>query len=272
VTVAGIAEFTGGGVIQLSQLTDNQITGATASSLLDNVADRIEGSGQLGAGTMRLANQAGGVIDGFGAASLTIDTSANAVTNAGLIEATGGGAVIVEGAVNNSGILSASHGDLTVDGAVAGIGTVRITAGDASFGGRFSQAVSFGASGELILADSAAYAGTISHFSQTGTTSLDLADIAFGASTKTSYSGTAASGVLTVTDGARTARIRLAGNFLASTWTLAGDGHGGTKVVDPAVPLAQAIANFAPSEGVGEPANALSAPQPHHLLAATHLA
>ena len=271
-TVSGTVEFTGGGLIELSGPAGARITGALATSTLDNVADRLAGSGQLGAGMMRLGNQAGEVIDGVGAAGLTIDTGAYGVTNAGLIEATGGGAVVIKGAVSNSGVLGALGGDLTVDGAVAGAGVVKITSGVASFGGRFNEAVSFGAGGELALADSIAYAGSISHFSLSGATSLDLEDIAFGGATTASYSGTKTSGVLTVTDGAHTAKIHLAGDFLASSWTLASDGHGGTTVVDPAAPLTQAMASFATGGGAGGAILNSPAPRSQLLLAATHLA
>jgi hypothetical protein len=88
----------------------------------------------------------------------------------------------------------------------------------------------------LELARSQTYAGRITGFSTT--TSLDLEDIAFGSKTTASYKGTAASGVLTVTDGAHTARITLIGDYLASSFSVASDGHGGTKVTDPASPAA----------------------------------
>ena len=47
------------------------------------------------------------------------------------------------------------------------------------------------------------------------------------------YSGTAAGGVLSIGNGSQAAHIALLGNYLASSFTLSGDGHGGTNVVDP---------------------------------------
>ena len=93
----------------------------------------------------------------------------------------------------------------------------------------------------------------ISAFSHTGTTSLDLTDIAFSGGTKATYAGTAASGILTVTDGTHTANIHLTGNYLTATWTLSAAAGGGTHVVDPtatkppAAPLIAAMASFGAS-------------------------
>jgi hypothetical protein len=243
-----ILHLTGGGTLQLTNLAGNKIVGAAATDLLDN-ADRIIGAGQIGAGSMRLTNEAAGVIDASSSAGMTLDTGAYGVVNQGLIEATSAGTLVIKGAVSNTGTLGALGGNLTVEAAVTGAGVVKIIAATASFAGQFSEAVSFGSSGELALAQSVAYAGTISHFSLTGTTSLDLEDIAFGVGTTATYSGTTASGVLTVSDGAHTAHIKLAGNFTASIFSLSSDGHGGTTVVDPsraAATFTSAIAAFAP--------------------------
>ena len=118
-----------------------------------------------------------------------------------------------------------------------------------TFASAFSENVTFnGKSGALALADSQAYAGTISGFSHTGATSLDLKDITFTSGiTKASFSGTTAGGTLTVTDGTHTAKIALSGNYTAAVFTTSSDGHGGTTVIDPpagSAPLAQAMAAF----------------------------
>jgi hypothetical protein len=142
---------------------------------------------------------------------------------------------VIDSAVANSGTLEAAGGVLDADSAVTGSGSVVISGGGkADFAAAFGQNVAFGAGGgELILADATAYAGSISGFSTTGATTLDLTDITFGSKTKATYSGTTASGVLTVTDGTHTAKIALTGNYTGSTWTTASDGGGGTTVVDP---------------------------------------
>jgi hypothetical protein len=68
-----------------------------------------------------------------------------------------------------------------------------------------------------------------------GQDSPDLADFNFATIGNPTFTGTSTGGVLTVTDGSHTANIALLGNYLASTFTVSNDGHGGTFVVDPPV-------------------------------------
>ena len=104
--------------------------------------------------------------------------------------------------------------------------------GTAEISGASSQAVIFeGATGTLKLDDAPAFTGHISGL--TGADAIDFADISYGTNTKASFSGNANGGTLTVTSGTQTANIALSGNYLTSGWTLSGDGHGGTIVVDP---------------------------------------
>ncbi|HXU99437.1 MAG TPA: hypothetical protein VG166_02955 [Caulobacteraceae bacterium] len=242
------AVLSGGGTVLLSNLSSNVIEGASASAALVNVNDKITGAGQLGAGVMTLTNLALGVINAHDTAGLVINTGTNTVTNAGTIESTGAGGLSILSAVNNTGILAASVGTLSVTGAVSGGGSVRVSGGTALFSSTFTENVAFAstAGSVLELARSTAYTGQISHFSKTGASALDLLDIAFGAKTKATYSGTSASGVLTVTDGTHTAKIAFTGDYIASTFNVASDGHGGTTVTDPPAALISAIAAFAP--------------------------
>jgi hypothetical protein len=250
-TLSGITQFTGGGGIHLAHPATSEIIGATSSSLLEN-SDKIQGGGQLGGGRLRLTNEAAGTILSFGAVAMVINTGTSVIGNAGLIEALSGGGMAIDGAVANTGVLEARGGDLTVAGAVTGAGEVIIRGGAASFASTFGENVAFVTKGELALAQSQAYAGTISGFSKTGATSLDLEDISFAGATA-GYSGTKTSGTLTVTDGTHTAKIKFAGNYTASTWTLSSDGHGGVLVVDPAAAgssahvMSSAMAAFAPT-------------------------
>jgi hypothetical protein len=141
---------------------------------------------------------------------------------------------VVASAVTNTGKLEAAGGNLTVNGAVTGAGSAVISAGTLAFGSSFTENVAFtGTSCVLVLAQSQGYAGQISGFSLTGGTSLDLRDIGFISAGEATFSGTATSGVLTVTDGTHTAHITLLGDYLTSTFTASSDGHGGTIVVDP---------------------------------------
>ncbi len=85
--------LTGGGAVTLNEgqyAYSNQVYGATGATTLTNVNNTISGAGQLGAGQLTLVNQAAGVINATGSTNqLVINTGAVAVTNAGLIEATG---------------------------------------------------------------------------------------------------------------------------------------------------------------------------------------
>jgi hypothetical protein len=184
---------------------------------------------------MGLINDAGGIIDGDDTVALTIDTTST-ITNAGRIEAGPDGLTTVVSAVDNTGVLAAIGGTLTFDEAVTGTGKAEIDGGKADFAGTFTQNVAFlgVGGGTLELAHSEAYTGEVTGFSKTGTTALDLEDIAFvSGTTKATYSGTTTSGVLTVSEGGHIANITLEGNYTKSVFALSSDGHGGTTVVDP---------------------------------------
>lgn len=228
------ATLTGGGLLRLDNSTLNTITGASSAAVLTNVDNNVSGAGRIGAGSLTLVNEAKGVIVGSQAATLTLDTGPNTIVNAGIILARGAGGVMIESAVANSGFLASDGGMLTVNGAVSGTGKTLIYAGTVDFTSGFSQNVIFQkTTGVLELAQSQNYAGTVSGFSKTGGTSLDLRDIGFVGTAEATYSGTATSGVLTVTDGAHTAHIKLQGDYLGSIFTASSDGHGGTIVIDP---------------------------------------
>ena len=151
--------------------------------------------------------------------------------NAGVVKVT---SALVLGALTNDGKVKVAGGGVEVQGDVSGSGKVKINAGAFQADAAFSQNVAFtGTSGQLVLADSQAYAGTISGFSLVGGTSLDLEDIGFVSPTEALFSGTASGGTLTVSDGIHTAKITLAGDYLSSTFIASSDGSGGTVVVDP---------------------------------------
>ena len=162
-------------------------------------------------------------------------------------------------AVVNGGVIESNGGTLTVKGAVTGPGQVAIGGGLADFTSSFSQNVAFtGNTGVLELARSQSYSGTISGFSKTGGTSLDLLDIGFASAGEASYSGTKTGGMLTVTDGAHTAHIALKGDYTTSAFVGASDGHGGVIVHDPKAQLGfiTAMAGFdADSGGAEQPRN-----------------
>jgi hypothetical protein len=110
--------------------------------------------------------------------------------------------------------------------------SVAIAAGSsATILGPFSGRITFASnSGTLQVDQSSSFSGTVA--GMTGQDIIDLADINFAKVQQPSYSGTAAGGTLTVTDGTHTANIALLGNYLASTFVAASDSYGGTSVVD----------------------------------------
>ncbi len=240
--IVGIgATLTGAGQVSLADNAGAAIVGSTATGAkgatpsLTNVNDTIFGAGQIGDARMSLINQAAGVIDASGTHVLVLDTGANTIVNAGLIEVTGTGGLIIRSAVS-------------------GPGSARIAAGALQALGAFGQDVAFtGQTGVLELARSQAYGGTVSGLSPGGGTSLDLDDIGFVGPGEASYSGTTSGGVLTVTDGTHTAHITLAGDYTTAAFVAASDGHGGTTITDPAAGqtarLAAAIAALGPTAG-----------------------
>ena len=210
--VSAATTLSGGGLVSLSDSMANIIDGATLTTALSNL-ETIAGVGLIGEGQLTLINGASGVIDATGSKSsrtLVIDTGAETIANAGLIESTGKGGLTIAGAVTGGGTLAAMAGHLTVEGAVTGPGVGVIQGGILDFAGSFGGNVTFtGAKGTLELSQSQTYGGTVSGFSRTGGTAFDLADIGFVSSSEARF----AHGVLTVTDGAHTARIALSGPY-----------------------------------------------------------
>ena len=104
---------------------------------------------------------------------------------------------------------------------------------EAEIFGASSQNVAFasGADGTLKLDSALSYTGNVSGLTANDT--LDLSNLTYGSDMTVGYSGTAAGGVLSIGNGSQAAHIALLGNYLASSFTLSGDGHGGTNVVDP---------------------------------------
>ena len=102
-------------------------------------------------------------------------------------------------------------------------------------GSATASAVTFASnSGTLQLDASQSFTGTITGFG--GQDQIDLADIAFSASTTLGYTGNAdnSGATLNVSDGTHTANIALLGSYMASSFVAASDGHGGTLISEAA--------------------------------------
>jgi hypothetical protein len=66
--------------------------------------------------------------------------------------------------------------------------------------------------------------------------SIDLSNISFGVDTTLAYSvnNDNSGGTLTVSDGLYAQSVALLGQYMASSFVMASDGHGGTLITDPA--------------------------------------
>ena len=106
-------------------------------------------------------------------------------------------------------------------------------------------------SGTLKLDNSQHFSGSIAGLA-TAAQVVDLADINFATLQTVAYSGTTASGTLTVSDGsAHVAQLHLIGNYLAATFTSASDGAGGTLLTDPPGPPPGQSTPFMPTQSSG---------------------
>jgi hypothetical protein len=268
-----------------------EATGAGSSLIIENTTiDNAGGTISVGAGARlflesadiqggALAGAATGGIRVLGAANMldgtasTVDISGRMVvastaslSGQGSIDNSGAitvqGTATLNGPLDNTGRIAVAGGALTIEGAVSGAGKAVIDGGTLTFASSFGEDVAFNGGGTLVLADSQDYGGTIARFSTTGANALDLSDIGFVGPDQATFSGGAAGGVLTVTDGMHTAHIKLLGDYLNSTFTTATDNHGGVIVTDPRVSrLIEAVAASPALSGAG--ASSREAPQIH---------
>ena len=101
--------------------------------------------------------------------------------------------------------------------------------------GSSGAAVTFaGSSGTLQLDHPASFSGTISGFA--GQDQIDLTSIAFSSNTTLGYLPNAGNlgGTLNVSDGVHHASLALLGQYMASSFVTASDGHGGTLISEGA--------------------------------------
>ncbi len=93
----------GGGRITLSNDTNNRIFGNSIYFQLINVDNTIAGAGQLGVGGLTLINQTNGVINANQRQSLTLNGGGgNPTVNAGLMEDTSTGGLVIVNTVDNA--------------------------------------------------------------------------------------------------------------------------------------------------------------------------
>ena len=195
-----------------------------------------------------------GTIQFTGGAGGGLGTITGPVANSGLIEIIGNGTsptptFVSMGAVTNSGVIEVvgtasdflpNFTSLTIAGAVAGTGQETID-GDASlvFDAPVSagQQITFsGSSNSLNLQDSPNFAGTIAGFG--GNDLIHVQDINFNsADFSLNYTPNQAKtgGVLTLSDGTKSAEINFLGNYTQASFVADTDGISGTLITDPSV-------------------------------------
>ena len=103
-----------------------------------------------------------------------------------------------------------------------------------------TDAVTFaGITGELQLDQSQSFAGTVAGFGNQD--QIDLRDIAFSANTTLGYAtnGVNGGGTLTASDRVDLAKIAVLGQYAASSFVMASDGHGGTLITEAPELMAQ---------------------------------
>jgi hypothetical protein len=259
IDVAAQTSFSGGGSILLNDSAANYLSNGGGFT---NINNTISGSGIIASDGV-VTNRVGGVFNASGAVNaLTIQ--ADTFMNGGLIEATGagGGLVrgnVVQGLLNNIGVLEANGGLLRVGSAVTGTGTGVVASGTLQFENSFNENVSFtGLSGTLTLFQSQTYTGSVSGFTHAGGTFLDLRDIGFVSAGEATFVGDTSGGILTVTDGVHSAQIHLSGDYTGSTFVASDDAAGGVMIHDPAArahvrahALIQAMSSFS-RDGAGQ--------------------
>ncbi len=157
--IADTVILQGGGSISLAGTGDStmiagQLDNSENPAQLNNIDNTISGIGTIGdgSGDLVLTNEAAGVIDASGG-TITIDTGSTDI-NAGLMEATNGGTLVIDDHLNNSGTVLADGGTVVVSfGAspgLGGTGSVTIAGGGVvDLAGDAFQNVTFAGAGTL---------------------------------------------------------------------------------------------------------------------------
>ena len=130
--LSGATTLTGGGPLTLSDNANNSIESLSSATTLTNVSSTISGAGNLGNASLTFINDAAGVVNATGTINaLRINTSGHALTNLGLIEATGvAGLTITSTAVDDTGggtILSGAGSAVQLQSSTIAGGTLATT-------------------------------------------------------------------------------------------------------------------------------------------------
>jgi hypothetical protein len=256
--------------------------GSTSDRLIAEAGSTLVGTAFGARGTLELAG-GDGTISGLGSTGTSSGSVAMTFTGFGVYQIDAGadwtlsgsnilseaqdlvvaGSLDTVGSLANAGALTVSSGHIVIEGTISGSGVAVVDGGVLDAEAAFTQNVSFsGPAGTLALGESQGYAGAISGFSAED--SFDLRDIAYVDADEATFSGTSGSGVLTVTDGAHSARLTLDGDYLGWTFKASRNGSGGVTVVGKA-PHQGVLSPGALIEamaGLAGPVAAMTAPGP----------
>jgi len=227
-----------GGTLELLNAAD-VITGAGPGTQLRFRGLTVVGAGTLGDDNMTVDNQGTSILDATGVMNIlaTNNTQNTQLNNAGLMEATGDGALTLEAATFNTGkLLAAASSSITADNQVYGNGVVEIQgSGVATFDNELDNDVIFGSTtgGELKLGSATQFYGNIDGFAAGD--SIDLVGFVRNSSKLNLNFGTLGGSIEiggTLGGNSVVVGLNFVGNYAAdsSLWSATSDGHGGTLV------------------------------------------
>jgi hypothetical protein len=221
IAVSGLVKLAGAGAFTLGLDGSSSVLSAGRSGVLENVGNTISGSGTFGDGDGSLSvtnDQGGTILCSSGSLVFDLDqgsATAGRLTNAGLIEATGG-VIDCQGALVNSGLIDADGGTIVSNSPTNVGGRIEIgNGGEFSLAdGTSSAAVQFTSNnGVLQLGNSGDFTGTVAGL-KTGNAqgdAIDLVGVNFATISKASVSP---SGVLTIASAAGSNSITLLGQYV----------------------------------------------------------
>jgi phospholipase/lecithinase/hemolysin len=216
-------------------VTDNSGGALTLTAGLSVSAGTFQlGSGSLQAASITLGSSGHLIVSQgnyTGAKAISVP-----LTNNGSVTFENASAVDIKGAISGSGSLTVQNSaDLKIDGADTGTGSFTISNGatlELNAADKENVKFSAGSTGTLKLDRSSTFTGSVAGLSTVN--KLDLSDLAWSQGKMTaSFSGNTSGGVLSISDGTKTDKIALTGNYTNASWKLSSDGSGGTFVVDP---------------------------------------
>jgi autotransporter passenger strand-loop-strand repeat protein len=228
ISSGGLLNVSAGGVADATSV----LSGATVETYARGTAYRslLVGGGE---GIQSGGVDIGAVLSNGGYLNVHYDglASATDVLSGGMETVLSGG-VLADATVMSGGVLVISSGATVKSGLTLSGGTEMLLGAVAN-----GVAISFATSGgELVLGDAPAFSGTIAGMHDSSER-VDLGGFDYSSSEKISWTEAAnnTSGVLTIVDGSKTAKLALVGSYVKGNFVLSADGAGGTIVVDPVV-------------------------------------